>query len=59
MGGQISMLRDIYSCGVLLLEMFTGKRPTNDIFKDCLSIQKLIVMALPELVMDRRVINAL
>jgi serine/threonine protein kinase len=52
MGGQISILGDIYSCGVLLLEMFTGKRPTDDIFKDGLSIQKFTVMALPELVMD-------
>jgi serine/threonine protein kinase len=52
MGGQISILGDIYSCGVLLFEMFTGKRPTDCIFKDGLSIQKFTVMALPELVMD-------
>jgi len=48
MGGQVSMLGDIYSYGVLLLEMFIGKRPTDDMFKDGLNIH----MALPERVMD-------
>jgi serine/threonine protein kinase len=52
MGGQVSVLGDIYSYGVLLLEMFTGKRPTDDMFKDGLSIHKFIAMALPEHVMD-------
>ena len=52
MGGQVSVLGDIYSYGVLLLEMFTGKRPTDDMFKDDLSIQKFTAMALPEHVMD-------
>ena len=52
MGGQISILGDIYSYGILLLEMFTGKRPTDDTFKEGLSIQKFTAMALPERVMD-------
>ncbi|XP_062167094.1 probable LRR receptor-like serine/threonine-protein kinase At3g47570 [Alnus glutinosa] len=52
MGGQVSVLGDIYSYGILLLEMFTGKRPTDDMFKDALSIHKFIAMALPERVMD-------
>jgi serine/threonine protein kinase len=52
MGGQVSVLGDIYSYGVLLLEMFTGKRPTDDLFKDGLSIHKFTAMALPECVMD-------
>jgi serine/threonine protein kinase len=52
MGGQISILGDIYSYGVLLLEMFTGKRPTDDMFKEGLSIQKFTALALPERVMD-------
>ncbi len=33
MAGQVFVLGDIYSYGVLLLEMFTGKRPTDDMFK--------------------------
>jgi hypothetical protein len=51
MGGQISILGDIYSYGVLLLEMFIGKRPTDDMFKEGLSIQKFTAMALLECVM--------
>jgi serine/threonine protein kinase len=52
MGGQVSVLGDIYSYGVLLLEMFTGKRPADDMFKDGLSIHKFTAMALSERVMD-------
>ncbi|VVB04534.1 unnamed protein product [Arabis nemorensis] len=32
MGGQPSIHGDVYSFGVLILEMFTGKRPTNELF---------------------------
>jgi serine/threonine protein kinase len=52
MGGQVSVLGDIYSCGILLLEMFIGKRPTDDIFKDGMSIHNVTAMALPKCVMD-------
>ncbi|CAL9247285.1 unnamed protein product [Arabidopsis halleri] len=34
MGGQPSIHGDVYSFGVLLLEMLTGKRPTNELFGD-------------------------
>lgn len=49
---QVSVVGDIYSYGILLLEMFTGKRPTDDIFRDGLDIHRLTEMALPEHVMD-------
>ena len=52
MGGQVSTLGDIYSYGILLLEMFTGKRPFDEMFKDGLNIHKFTAMALPEYVMD-------
>ena len=52
MGGQVSPLGDIYSYGILLLEMFIGKRPIDEMFKDGLSIHKFATMALPEHVMD-------
>lgn len=49
---NISTMGDVYSFGVLLLELFTGKRPTDYIFKNGLSIQKYVAMALPGRVMD-------
>lgn len=53
MGGQVSILGDSYSYGILLLEMFTGKRPTDDMFKDGVcNIHHYVTMALPGKVMD-------
>ena len=52
MGGQISTLGDIYSYGILLLEMFVGKSPIDEMFKDGMSIHQFTAMALPEHVMD-------
>ncbi|KAM4126476.1 hypothetical protein ACJW30_02G017300 [Castanea mollissima] len=52
MGGEISTLGDIFSYGILLLEMFTGKKPIDEMFIDGLSIHKFTSMALPEHVMD-------
>ncbi|XP_028070217.1 putative receptor-like protein kinase At3g47110 [Camellia sinensis] len=47
MGGEISAYGDIYSFGILVLEMFTGKRPTDEIFKDGLSLYSFVKEALP------------
>nr|XP_011466482.1 PREDICTED: probable LRR receptor-like serine/threonine-protein kinase At3g47570 [Fragaria vesca subsp. vesca] len=52
MGCQVTILGDIYSYGILLLEMFTGKRPTDDMFKDGLSIHQFTATAFPDRVMD-------
>ncbi|KAI5325555.1 hypothetical protein L3X38_034629 [Prunus dulcis] len=52
MGGQVSILGDIYSFGILLLEMFTGKRPTDDMFTEGLSIHQFAAMAMPDHAMD-------
>ena len=52
MNDQVSALGDVHSFGILLLEMFTGRRPTDDMFKDDLSIHKFVAMALPGHAMD-------
>ncbi|XP_062201766.1 receptor kinase-like protein Xa21 [Phragmites australis] len=49
MGGRISTEGDIYSYGIVLLEMLTGKRPTDESFKDGLTLHKYVVEALPQL----------
>ena len=48
MGGPTSPEGDIYSYGILLLEMITGKKPTYDLFLDDLSLHNFCKMALPE-----------
>ena len=40
MGGEISIEGDIYSYGIVLLEMLTRKRPTNEEFSDGLTLHK-------------------
>ncbi|KAF3455898.1 hypothetical protein FNV43_RR00540 [Rhamnella rubrinervis] len=47
-GGKASMQGDVYSYGILLLEMFTGKRPTDEMFKDGFNIHHFAKMGLPE-----------
>ncbi|KAJ3680746.1 hypothetical protein LUZ60_015235 [Juncus effusus] len=42
MSNNISMQGDVYSFGILLLELFTGKRPTNNMFKDGLTLHKFV-----------------
>ncbi|KAI3875388.1 hypothetical protein MKW98_000065 [Papaver atlanticum] len=49
MGGEVSTQGDVYSYGILLLEMFTGKKPTDNMFKDGLNIHYFCKMyELPE-----------
>lgn len=52
MGANASTSGDVYSYGILLLEMLTGKRPTDDIFKNNVSLHQFSKMALPEDVIE-------
>ncbi|XP_021805650.1 probable LRR receptor-like serine/threonine-protein kinase At3g47570 isoform X2 [Prunus avium] len=47
-GNDVSIYGDVYSYGILLLEMLTGKRPTDEMFKDDLNLHNFVRMALPE-----------
>ncbi|KAL5568494.1 hypothetical protein UlMin_025069 [Ulmus minor] len=48
MGGEASIEGDIYSFGVLILEIFTARRPTDQIFKDSYNLHNFVKTALPE-----------
>ncbi|CDP20761.1 unnamed protein product [Coffea canephora] len=48
MGVAASTLGDVYSYGILLLEMIIGRRPTDDMFTDGLDLYNYVNMAMPE-----------
>ncbi|XP_030461476.1 probable LRR receptor-like serine/threonine-protein kinase At3g47570 [Syzygium oleosum] len=51
-GRQVSREGDVYSYGILLLEMFTGLSPTSDIFRDNLNLHNYVAEALPQRAME-------
>ncbi|KAK2993730.1 hypothetical protein RJ640_018351, partial [Escallonia rubra] len=51
MGREVSRQGDMYSFGILLLEMFTAMRPTGSRFKDGLNLHRFAMMAVPAKVM--------
>ncbi|GLT83942.1 hypothetical protein SLE2022_022050 [Rubroshorea leprosula] len=52
MSTKISKPGDVYSFGILLLEMITGKAPPDSMFKDNFTIHQLVKRRLPERVTD-------
>ncbi|CAD6254487.1 unnamed protein product [Miscanthus lutarioriparius] len=50
--GQLSTATDVYSFGVILLEIFIRRSPTDDMFKDGMSIAKLAEINLPNNVLQ-------
>ncbi|XP_058198325.1 probable LRR receptor-like serine/threonine-protein kinase At3g47570 [Rhododendron vialii] len=52
MGSKSSIQGDVYSFGILVLEMFTGRRPTDMIFEDGWNLHQFTKAALPQRVME-------
>nr|CAB3491805.1 unnamed protein product [Digitaria exilis] len=51
-GNVVSTNGDIYSYGILVLEMVTGKRPTDSMFSEGLNMREYVELALHNGVMD-------
>ncbi|CAL1373971.1 unnamed protein product [Linum trigynum] len=45
MGSAVSKQGDVYSFGILVLEMFTGKRPTDEMFRDGMNLRGYVKAA--------------
>ncbi|XVF82851.1 hypothetical protein PTKIN_Ptkin16aG0083500 [Pterospermum kingtungense] len=52
LGSTVTTSGDVYSYGILLLEMFTGRRPTNEMFKENLNLHNFVKIALPNRVFE-------
>ncbi|XP_058209410.1 probable LRR receptor-like serine/threonine-protein kinase At3g47570 [Rhododendron vialii] len=52
LGSEMSTSGDVYSYGILLLEMVTGKRPTDEIFVVDLNLHNFAKIAFPHRVME-------
>ncbi|KDP45092.1 hypothetical protein JCGZ_18534 [Jatropha curcas] len=47
-GNEVSRTGDVYSYGILLLEMFTGRRPVDGTFNEGFNLHDYVKTALPE-----------
>ncbi|CAL5376598.1 unnamed protein product [Camellia sinensis] len=50
--GRVSTKGDIYSYGIMLLEAFTRKKPTDEMFTEALSLKQWVNASLPDQVME-------
>ncbi|XP_050386335.1 putative receptor-like protein kinase At3g47110 [Argentina anserina] len=46
-GVEPSKQGDVYSYGILVLQLFTGRRPTDDLFKDGFNLHNFVKVAIP------------
>ncbi|XP_020233762.1 receptor kinase-like protein Xa21 isoform X1 [Cajanus cajan] len=51
-GVHVSAKGDIYSYGILVLEMLTGKKPTDNMFGEGLSLHKFCENAIPDRIIE-------
>uniref|UniRef100_A0A6J1CXN3 non-specific serine/threonine protein kinase n=1 Tax=Momordica charantia TaxID=3673 RepID=A0A6J1CXN3_MOMCH len=51
-GVGVSTKGDVYSYGILLLEMFTGRSPVEEIFNREMNLQRWVEVAIPNMVID-------
>ncbi|GKF74744.1 kinase-like domain-containing protein, partial [Tanacetum coccineum] len=52
LSSEMTSSGDVYSYGILLLEVMTGKNLTDDIFKEGLSLHKYASIAFPDHLID-------
>jgi len=48
MGSEVSTAGDMYSFGILLLEMLTGRRPIDEIFEDGQNLHTFVESSFPD-----------
>lgn len=59
MEGKVSTNGDVYSFGIMLLEIFTGKKPTDDMFSGEMGIKEWVSEALQQNAATEIVVPAL
>ncbi|XP_057448807.1 probable LRR receptor-like serine/threonine-protein kinase At3g47570 [Lotus japonicus] len=48
MGSGVSTYGDMYSLGILILEMLTARRPTDELFEDSQNLHKFVGISFPD-----------
>ncbi|CAI8588384.1 unnamed protein product [Vicia faba] len=51
-GSELSTCGDMYSFGILMLEMLTGRRPTNEVFEDGQNLHNFVANLFPSNLMN-------